>query len=214
MPVSRRPSEARTWDGFAGRYDRLVRWFDRSYPAVRQLLAEDLGGRERVLEVAAGTGQFTLALAAAAEHVLATDVSPEMVARLRARVQSTGLSNVEVAVMSAYALDLEDGAFDGVFCANALHVMERPEVALGELHRVLGPGGLLVAPTFLHGAGGARRLLSRTLSRVSRFTAHTRYDLEGLQQALRGAGFEPRRAERLAGVFPIGYVTAVRAPAD
>ena len=71
--------------------------------------------------------------------------------------------------MSAYALDTPDAAFDAVFCANALHVMEEPRRALAEFRRALVADGLLVVPTFLHGTGVARRALSRGVSAASSF---------------------------------------------
>lgn len=201
-------TEASTWDGFAGTYDRVVRLFDRSYPAVRERLREDLTGRGRVLEVAAGTGQFTSDLAEVCDELVATDVSPEMVRLLEAGLAERGVEGVSVAVMGAYELDAEDGAFDGVFCANALHVMEEPQRALAEFHRVLGPDGVLIAPTFLHGAGPARRALSRGLTAVSSFVAHSRWDLDGLVKFIEGTGFDVVRADQLPGLFPIGYIAA------
>jgi ubiquinone/menaquinone biosynthesis C-methylase UbiE len=139
---------------------------------------------------------------------VATDISPAMVARLRVRVEETALQGVECAVMSAYELDAPHGSFDGVFCANALHVMDDPARALGEFRRVLKPGGMLVAPTFLHGVDGFRRGLSRALSLVSPFVAHTRFDLPSLERSISAAGFDVVVAERLPGLFPLGYVVA------
>ena len=78
--------EAATWDRISNRYDRVVRIFDRSYPEVRARLATDLAGRDRVLEVAAGTGQFTKAIARVAMRVITSDVSEEMTDRLRVAV--------------------------------------------------------------------------------------------------------------------------------
>lgn len=201
-------SEARVWDRLAGRYDTVVRLFDSSYGRVRERLDRDLPPGGRMLEIAAGTGQFTVDLASRAEHLVATDISPEMVARLRKRVVQAGVQGVECRVMSAYELDAKDGSFDGVFCANALHVMDDPAQALSEFRRVLKPEGTLVAPTFLHGVDGFRRGLSRTLSLVSPFVAHTRFDLTSLQQTISAAGFEVIFAERLPGLFPLGYVVA------
>lgn len=202
-------SEASTWDRLAGRYDAIVRAFDSSYPVVRARIAEHLTGRERVLEIAAGTGQFTVELARAATRLVATDISPKMVAGLERAVARAGLPNTEVRVMSAYAID--DRPFDGIFCANALHVMDAPERALAEFHRVLEPGGLLVAPTFLHGVDRLRRGLSRVMTRVSPFVARSRFDLDGLCAAIADAGFEIDHRERLGGLFPLGYVVARRA---
>jgi ubiquinone/menaquinone biosynthesis C-methylase UbiE len=200
--------EARLWDSLAKRYDRIVRVFDSSYDAVREMLEEDLQGRARVLEVGAGTGQFTLDLARVASSVLATDVAPDMVARLRFRLREADAFNVRSAVMSATELDAPDGSFDAAFCANALHVMEDPRRALRELRRVLAPDGLLVAPTFLHGSDPARRMLSSVLSTVSPFVAHTRLNLGGLGALVAGEGFVVDRLRQLPGVFPIGYVSA------
>ncbi|MCB9536804.1 MAG: methyltransferase domain-containing protein [Myxococcales bacterium] len=203
-------NEASIWDRLAGRYDLLVRAFDTSYDRVRARIAEDVPAGARVLEVASGTGQFTAALAAARRRVTATDVSPAMVERLEAALASAGLTTVEARVMSAYALDAAEASFDAVFCANALHVMDDPARALAEFGRVLRPGGVLVAPTFLHGTGAARRALSRALSLVSPFVARTRYDLDGLVAAVGEAGFTVIRAERMPGLFPLGYVAARR----
>lgn len=201
-------SEARTWDGFAGRYDRIVRLFARSYPRIRELLRQDLGGRARVLEVAAGTGQFTFALAEVVEDLLATDVSPRMVEQLQAHLDERGLSGVRAEVMSAYESSLPADALDGVFCANALHVMEDPRRALAEFRRVLAPGGRLVAPTFCHGVDLPRRLLSRGLGLVSPFVAHTRFTPGTLSALVAEAGFAPRPPTLLPGLFPIAYLVA------
>jgi len=65
-----------------------------------------------------------------------------------------------------------------------------------------------VAPTFLHGVDSFRRALSRTLSLVSPFVAHTRFELAELERSISAAGFEVSVAERLPGLFPLGYVVA------
>ncbi|PID62216.1 MAG: SAM-dependent methyltransferase [Gammaproteobacteria bacterium] len=201
-------NEAHIWDRLARYYDLVVRPFDTSYARVRERLSRDLPSGGHLLEVAAGTGQFTADLANRSEHLVATDISPEMVLRLRERVSEKGLPGVECAVMSADDLDADDRSFDGVFCANALHVMNDPAQGLSEFHRVLKPQGILVAPTFLHNVDGFRRGLSRTLSLVSPFVAHTRFDLASLEQTITAAGFEVIITEQLPGLFPIGYIVA------
>ncbi|MCH9684379.1 MAG: class I SAM-dependent methyltransferase [Deltaproteobacteria bacterium] len=201
-------SEAHTWDALANRYDVIVRMFDRSYPRVRELLREDLRGCRTALEVSAGTGQFTAVLAEVVEALVASDVSPNMVAQLRTRLHDAGVTNTDVEVMNAYALSADTGVFDAVICANALHVMEQPSQALREFRRVLVPGGNLIVPTFLHGANRSRRVLSRALSMVSPFVAHTRFELATLESLVESEGFIIERAERLPGLFPIGYVKA------
>lgn len=201
-------TEARIWDRLAGRYDTIVRLFETSYGRVRERLATDIPAGGSVLEIAAGTGQFTLELARVADRLVATDISPAMVERLRQRVTEAGLESVDCTVMSAYELDAPDASFDAVFCANALHVMDEPTRALAEFRRVLREHGVLVAPTFLHGVDGFRRTLSRSLSLVSPFVAHTRFDLAALEQVIVDAGFDVMHAEKMPGLFPLGYVAA------
>ncbi len=130
-------SEAAVWDKLARWYDRAVRLFDRSYPAVRERLRRDREGRQRVLEIAAGTGQFTPDLAGICEQVVASDLAPAMVERLRQSLRERGVEGVDLAVMDATSIDAPDAAFDAVFCANALHVMKEPARALQEFGRVL-----------------------------------------------------------------------------
>lgn len=166
------------------------------------------------MEIAAGTGQFTPTIARSAQEVVATDISAQMTQRLEAAVQAEGLTNVKVEVMSSYGIEAKDGVFDAVVCANALHVMEHPEQALREFRRVLRERGLLVAPTFLHGVDKIRLAVSRSLSLVSPFVAHTRFDLQGLRSLLERSGFDVARAERLPGLFPIGYVVSHSASSE
>jgi ubiquinone/menaquinone biosynthesis C-methylase UbiE len=202
--------EAQVWDRLAGSYDRTVGHFDRSYPRVRELLAADLAGRGHVLEVAAGTGQFTFDIAEVAAQVTATDVSAAMVERLAAKVAERGVGNVATAVMCAYELAVEDGSLDAIFCANALHVLEAPERALRELHRALRPGGRLIVPTFCHGAHWRARLLSWFLSLVSPFEAHTKFTPTSLREMVGAAGFVPSEPVLLPGKFPLAYLAADR----
>ena len=103
-----------------------------------------------------------------------------------------------------------DATFGAVGCASALHVMERPREALAEMRRVVATDGLVIAPTFLHGASHATRVLSGVLSAVSPFVAHSRFDLPRLVGVFRTSDFHVVHAETFPGLFPIGYVVARR----
>ena len=65
---------------------------------------------ERFLDVAAGTGGLSLPAARLGAEVLATDWSPAMIERFKARARDEGLSNAEGRVMDCHALDLADTA--------------------------------------------------------------------------------------------------------
>ena len=90
-----------------------------------------------MLDVAAGTGALTLAAARTGAHVLATDFSPGMVARIAA----ANLPNVEASVMDGQALDLADGCFDAVFSIFGVIMFPDWRKGLSEMGRVTRPGG-------------------------------------------------------------------------
>lgn len=104
------------------------------YPdaAVDRLVAA-LPGRD-VLDLAAGTGKITRALAARGLDVVAV----EPVAEMRAAIGVTA----RAVAGTAEAIPLADGSVDGVTVAQAFHWFDGPR-ALAEIHRVLRPGGVL-----------------------------------------------------------------------
>ena len=143
------------WDRWAGLYDLT----QRSNRAVNRAAAARVAGLvpagARVLDCAAGTGQFSLAAAERAGQVLCTDLSLPMLARARKKAERRGLTNLEFARRDVTALPDRDGSFDVVIAANVLHLLPRPEGAVRELWRVTAPGGRLILPTYLQGNAGA-----------------------------------------------------------
>ncbi len=102
----------------------------------------------RVLETACGDGMVTFPVAKAVGqtgHVLATDLSGEMVAEGARLARLGGISNVTFARMGAEALDATDDTFDLALCALGLMYVPDPLKALAEMRRVVRPGGRVVA---------------------------------------------------------------------
>jgi ubiquinone/menaquinone biosynthesis C-methylase UbiE len=123
------------WDKIAPRYgsdfwDRveerlyLTRWR-------RQLLARASG---RVLEIATGTG-INLPYYPKSCEIIATDLSPRMLARARQCAENLG-RKVGFCTMDAEALDFPDDSFDTVVDCNSLCVFPNPIAALREMGRV------------------------------------------------------------------------------
>jgi ubiquinone/menaquinone biosynthesis C-methylase UbiE len=98
-----------------------------------------------VLDVGAGTGQFTLAVAAACSRVVAVDVSPVMLDLLRAKVADAGATNVTVVQAGFLTYEHEGEPVDVVYSRYALHHLPDAwkAIALTRLRRVLRPGGVL-----------------------------------------------------------------------
>lgn len=126
----------------------------------RLLRSVGLAGNRAVLDVACGPGAWLPVMARLNDRVVAVDIDDDLLAHARARCE--GISNVEIAKMSAERLELLDGAFDAVACFSSLPYFQQ-EPAVAEMARVLEPGGRLVVGTVgpgyysKHVAEGARQ---------------------------------------------------------
>jgi SAM-dependent methyltransferase len=125
----------------AASFGRVADAYDRGRPpypsAAVAWLAEELGlaPAAAVLDLAAGTGKLTGALVPLAGRVIAVEPVAEMRRVLKAR-----RPEVEVLPGRAEEIPLADGEVDAVFVAAAFHWFDA-DAALGEIHRVLRPGG-------------------------------------------------------------------------
>ena len=131
-----------------GVHDAAARGFSRSADAYERArpdyppeavawLAERLGLRpgRTVVDLAAGTGKLTRALATTGAEVVAVEPLDEMRARI-------GPAAAQSLAGTAEAIPLPDASADAVTVAQAFHWFDGP-AALAEIHRVLRPGGAL-----------------------------------------------------------------------
>lgn len=199
------------WNRHARNYDRSMKLLGGPIPGMVARVAESVRGRERVLEVAAGTGLVTLTLAREARSVVATDYAAQMVATLRARVEAAGLTNVLCEPADIYQLGYAPGCFQAVVAANVLHLVPDLPAALAALRRVLAPGGTLIVPTFCHDQTWRSWMVSRLLA-LTGFPGKRRFKLATLRQTLEAAGLSPSRCEVIPGLIPIGYVEGTFGP--
>ena len=103
----------------------------------------------RVLDVAAGAGDQTLDIAQRVGpqgYVLATDISPAILAYVRRNAAVHG--NVETRVADAEQLALEPESFDAAVCRLGLMLMPDPLQALRQMHRAVKPGGGVASMVF------------------------------------------------------------------
>lgn len=199
---------SRFWRTHSQRYDRVTLMLNRRFADMTALASEDVSKRGKVLEVAAGTGLVTVAIARAATRVVATDRASEMLEVLRGRVADQGIENVEVKEADAVDLPFDDASFDGVVAANLLHLLPDPAKALAEARRVLRPSGVLVVPTFGHGHTSAARVISFVL-RTAGLPVRSRFTQDSLVDLVESAGFRVTRSAVVPGLLPLVHVAAV-----
>ena len=102
----------------------------------------------RILDLAAGTGASSVALARSGAEVVAGDFSPGMIAEGRRR--HGHVPNVTFVEADAMALPFGDGEFDAVTISFGLRNVADPHAALAEMLRVTAPGGRIVICEFSH----------------------------------------------------------------
>jgi ubiquinone/menaquinone biosynthesis C-methylase UbiE len=164
------------WTGLRARLGSRYFDSDRRRRADRRFFApvlEDLAEDEQVVDLGAGTGYLSLQIAREIPrgHVVAVDLSEDMLARLRDRARVAGLSDrVQTVCAEAAFTSLADESADRVVSSSLLHEVPDPGAVLAEAARLLRPGGRLVLKDFGPGLwwtvfryshpGGARGPLS------------------------------------------------------
>jgi SAM-dependent methyltransferase len=153
-PVKFKNTTRQQWDAAAEAWDRwsplLARWLG---PAT-ELMLDMTGVRQgsRVLDVAAGAGEQTLAAARRVGprgYVLATDISPGILDYAARNAELAGLGNVETAVVDGEALgEINAEPFDAVISRVGLIYFPDQHAALTGMTQHLRPGGRVGAITY------------------------------------------------------------------
>jgi SAM-dependent methyltransferase len=135
-----------SWAGAAGGWDRWFEWYGRNFRPAMDWACDAVGARPgaRILDLASGSGEPALPLARRVQpdgRVVATDLTPDMLAVARRRAAEAGLTNLEFHEMDAEHLRFPGQTFDAVTCAYGLMFCPDPVRAVSEVRRVLKPGG-------------------------------------------------------------------------
>lgn len=154
----------------------------------------------RVLELGAGTGLYTVRLARLAREVAAVDLSPEMLARLRARLEAEGLENVRVVEGPAGAPPVE-GPFDAMVAAGLTEYVR-------DFGAVLERAGALSARLAVYTVPrrGALGRLYRAMSLARKRVWLHLYSEREVRRDLARGGFELAELTE-AGARPLGLAS-------
>jgi ubiquinone/menaquinone biosynthesis C-methylase UbiE len=175
-----------------------VRAASQRYFEARRLL--DLGGRMRggnALEVGCGrcVGIEIILGTFGATHVDGFDLDPDMVVRATRRLAARG-QRVRLWVGDAEKIEAPDAAYDAVFDFGIIHHVLAWRGALGEVARVLKPGGRFYAEEVL-----ARFIHHPLWRRVLEHPMEDRFDRREFEHGLAAAGLDVLGSKELLGQF-------------
>lgn len=135
-------SGPRSFDRAAEFYDETRAIDDEALESTIDLLAEELAGADRVLEIGVGTGILALPLAARRGRLVGLDVSMAMMGKL---IDKAGGDPPLVLVRAdAVHLPFGDDALGGAYGRWVLHLIPEWRAAVAELCRVVRSGGTVV----------------------------------------------------------------------
>lgn len=192
------------WDRVAWLYDLVERSNRVVNTAAAARTAQLVPAGARVLDCAAGTGEFSLAAAKRAGTVLCTDQSQAMLKQARKKAARRKVTNIRFAQRDVTALSDPDGSFEAVIAANVLHLLSQPEKAVRELWRVTAPGGRLILPTYLQGRVGTAYGTMIKIYQGAGFHYEHAFTPETYRMLLESLNLVPVTVEVIPGRVPEG----------
>ena len=192
------------WEKVAKLYTPLQEKSNKEiYGVVINRCEKYIDSEKRVLELACGTGQFTFSLCSKAKLWEATDFSGRMVEETEKRSETVLFNNADArgrlkfSVQDATNLPYDNSSFDVVMIANALHIMPEPEKALAEIKRVLVPGGILIAPTFVY--EGKINKFRMFIINLAGFKTFHKWNKKQFQTFVESSGLNIKECEIISG---------------
>ncbi len=218
-PIAFKKTTRNQWDGAADAWNRwaplLARWLG---PATEMMLdMTHVQKGSRVLDVAAGAGDQTLAAArrtGPTGYVLATDLSPAILEHAAANAKQAGFDHVDTLVKDGEALfELETQPFDAVISRVGLIYFPDQNKALTGMRDQLRPGGRVGAITYaaadLNGffsipVGIIRRRAALPAPLPGQPGPFSLGDPDVLAQRFTDAGFSDVQVERVSAPVRLG----------
>jgi phosphatidylethanolamine/phosphatidyl-N-methylethanolamine N-methyltransferase len=157
----------RTYRLFSGSYDVV---FGPVFHPGRKEAVRVVNDRpgQRILEVGVGTG-LSLPHFRPDSHVTGIDISEEMLAKARRRVERERLGHVDALhVMDAEHLEFPDNSFDAILALYVAPVVPSPARFAAEMRRVCIPGGTIVLVNHFMSENWALRFFEKRLAHLAR----------------------------------------------
>lgn len=150
-PDQFKENQRQSWDSVSDGWQKWWKTIENGAQNVSNRLVElaQIKAGDKILDIATGIGEPAITGAkqvGSNGHVMATDLSPQMLSIAKQRAASLGLENtMEFKEGDAEAIDLPPSSFNAVLCRWGLMFLPNLSGALSNIHKTLVPDGYLAA---------------------------------------------------------------------
>ena len=138
---------AKFWDKIAEKYSKQPIADEAAYQKKLQITRGYFNPDMEVLEFGCGTGSTAIIHAPYVKHILATDISSNMIEIARAKATAKGIKNITFEASAIDSLSIPDESLDIVLGSSILHLLENKEETIVRIYNMLKPGGVFVSST-------------------------------------------------------------------
>ncbi len=135
-------------------YDNIAPIFDEEQEALslvripeRKIITETLdkilNSNQKVLEIGAGTGRFTLMIASRVNHITAVDISQNMLNQMARKIEKSNFENIKQIHGGFMEIDFKN-QFDLIVSFSAIEYIKEKEALFRKISSLLKPGGKLI----------------------------------------------------------------------
>jgi len=139
--------EAKFWDKIAEKYSKQPIADEAAYQKKLEITQGYFTPETELLEFGCGTGSTAIIHAPFVKHILATDISPNMIEIAREKALAEGIESITFEVATCDEVSAPNGSLDVVLGMNILHLLEDKEAMIAKVYRMLKPGGVFISST-------------------------------------------------------------------
>ena len=208
---SRGTDSAAFWDGIAEKYAKQAVANPDAFDAKIAITKSRMKATDVVLDIGCGTGSLALRLAGSAAQVHGLDISGEMIriAKDKARTQEVDNVTFHTGPFDETFGEFEAESLDGICAYSLLHLVDERSAALGQIFRLLKPGGFFVSSTVCLGESwvpygpliGAMRMIGKApMVKI--------FDRRTLEEEIRRSGFVDMSQPDVGAKGEIAFIVA------
>jgi ubiquinone/menaquinone biosynthesis C-methylase UbiE len=135
------------WENYWGDFTKINSFVRGRYKLVLDILKEHKIANKTVLDLGCGDGALAGLLAMEGAIVTGIDLEPKAIELAREMFSKRGLNGNFILQQTSTAQIIANTSFDYIVCADVIEHVEKPDIMLEEIHRILKPGGMAILTT-------------------------------------------------------------------